>query len=184
MTNYCVLKRKFEKQYDERIRSHATNILSRFNWADREMVHRKLFFALRYAAETYNPNFSLGLPEYEGMCLMNCRHHILRQLVAEAKKRGITMSLDAKVADDDGRCSYGDLLADSRSTVRRQRQVLALREFFSRLRGNDWSVCVAALAGYNRSEIARHLGVPRSSFDRAFGSVLNQMQEVAETSNS
>lgn len=169
---------------DERIRSHAANILSRFNWADREMVHRKLYFALLHAGDTYDPSFGMSLADYEGLCLMNERHHLLRQLVAEAKKRGITTSLDAKVADDDGRCSYGDLLADSRNTVRRQRQVLALREFFSRLRGNDWSVCVAALAGYNRSEIARHLGVPRSSFDRVFGPVLAQMQEVAETSNS
>ena len=107
MTEHSVLERKIEKQYDERIRSYAANIMSRFNWADREMVHRKLFFALRYAAESFDPSFGMSQGDYEGLCLMNCRHRILRECASEAKKRGIATSLDAKVAGDDGRCAYG-----------------------------------------------------------------------------
>ena len=174
-----LIERSFEIQYDERIRSHATNIQSRFSWADREMVHRKFYFALRYAAESFDPSFGMSLAEYEDLCLMNCRHRILRECAAEAAKRGVTCALDANVAGDDGRGTYGDLLVDSRNTERRQRQVLALREFFAGLTGNDWTVCVAVLAGYNRSEIARHLGVPRTSFDRIYGPVLGKMKEVA-----
>ena len=168
-----------ERMDDERIRSHATNILSRFNWADREMVHRKLYFALRYAEESFNSSFGMSLADYESLCLMNCRHRLIRECAAEAAKRSVTCALDANVAGDDGRSTYGDLLVDSRNTERRQRQVLALREFFTGLTGNDWAVCVAILAGYNRSEIARHLGVPRTSFDRAYGPILGQMKESA-----
>ena len=168
-----------ERMDDERIRSHGSNILSRFKWADREMVHRKLSFALRHAEESYNSDFGMSKAEYEGLCLMNCRHRLMRECAAEAAKRSVTSALDAKVAGDDGHGTYGDLLVDSRNTERRQRQILALREFFTGLTGNGWAVCVAVLAGYNRSEIARHLGVPRTSFDRAYGPILDQMKEAA-----
>lgn len=141
---------------------------------EREDVERQLFFSIVHACETYEPSFGLSLADYRRLCLHNGITHLCRKLKPVADQSRVTDHFADVVC---GTWTLGDTLAERRNGPARMRRTLEIREWLGGLTGLPWCVALASLCGLKFSEIARKLGIPRTTFDRRFAPIFTAFRE-------
>ena len=147
--------------------------IARYYEADREDVESRLVFAHNHAKETYDPSFGVPFEAYETICFDHAVGHICRNLKKRADENHHTRHFADKIS---GEWTVGDTLQSRRAGPAKMWQTLAIREWLDNLNGVNWLVAIASLCGLKSSEIARKLGMPRTSYDRRFAPVFDALR--------
>lgn len=142
--------------------------------ADRDQVELLLTMALNHAKTTYDPTTGVPLEAYKADCFNHALGHITCKLKKRRDESRHTRHFADKIRGD---WTLGDTLCTRRGGPAKMWRALEIREWLNGLRGTDWLVAIASLCGFRASDIARKLGMPRTSYDRKFGQLFDTLRD-------
>lgn len=154
----------------------AGRIARGYQGMDEEIVLSRLEAVDRFALENYNPEFNLGLEDFRKLCRSNEVHRLCREGKAEHLSSLLTERLDAPI-DMNGERVFGDFIQNRRAGADSIVSGVDSALFLDRLSGWRWASMACLLMGFSGSEIARKLGIARTTFHREMTPIMARFRE-------